>query len=385
MINYQSENQLTIEEFKEPFHAKLNADNRWVKLSSLIPWDYLVSLYCKAFDGDRGRPSINPRHIIGAMIIKHKEELSDRETINAIQENPYMQFFCGLQEFKTGPLFCPTLFVEVRKRMSLEMWDHFNWKIMEVCGIGSSKKSENKVNSGKLKIDASVCDQYIKYPTDLGLLDHARRWSEAIMDEIYAKGPFEVGEKPRNYRKQARNRYLSIAKRKKKGNKTIRKGVRSQLAYLRRNLDNIHKMLDRVEEECGFFPLSRQSQRYLWVIQTLYEQQHYMYKNKTNRCENRIISLEQPHVRPIVRGKDKAPVEFGSKVSFALTGGFFRIDRLSWDAYNEAVDLQTQVEAFKQIHGHFPELVQADRIYATRENRQYLNERGIRLTAPNLG
>lgn len=385
MINYQSANQLEIEEFKTPFHLKLDATNRWVQLSSLMPWDELVGHYCRCFNSNRGRPSVNPRHIIGALIIKHKQNLSDRDTLSAIQENPYMQFFCGVQEFQTEPLFSDTLFVEARKRMPLEMWDEFNKKIMKVAGIADSNNNNKDENSGKVKIDASVCDQYIKYPTDIGLIDHARRWSEALIDEIYAKGPFKVGEKPRNYRKQAHEHYLAIAKKKKKSNKAIRKAIRKQLGYLRRNIANIDEMLDRVEKECGFFPLSRVNQRYLWVIRTLYDQQHYMYKNKTKRCDHRIVSLEQPHVRPIVRGKDKAPVEFGSKISFALSGGFFRIDRLSWEAYNEAVDLPTQVEAYKEIHGHYPELVQADRIYTTQNNRQYLKERGIRITAPDLG
>ena len=385
MINYQSANQLTFEEFITPFHAKLDATNRWVKASSLVPWDELVSLYCRSFSSDRGRPSINPRHIIGAMIIKHKKNLSDKDTLSAIQENPYMQFFCGVNEFQTEPLFSDSLFVQVRKRMSLEMWDQFNKNIMQAAGVAPAKPKKKGANAGKLAIDASANDQYIRYPTDIGLVDHARRWSETLMDEIYVKGPFEVGEKPRNYRKKAHEEYLNIAKKKKKSKKELRKGIRRQLSYLRRNIENIEKMLDRVEQECSFFPLSGVSQRYLWVIRTLYDQQRYMYKNKTNRCDHRIVSLEQPHVRPIVRGKDKAPVEFGSKVSFALTGGFFRIDRLSWEAFNEAVDLPTQVEAYKEIHGHYPELVQADQIYATQNNRQYLKERGIRLTASKQG
>jgi hypothetical protein len=110
-----------------------------------------------------------------------------------------------------------------------------------------------------------------------------------------------------------------------------------------------------------------------------------MYKNKTNQCEDRIVSIDQPHVRPIVRGKQNRKTEFGAKINISLDNGLARIDRLSWDAFNEGCDLKTQVEAYKSIHGYYPELVQVDKIYATKENRKYLKENSIRITAEPLG
>jgi hypothetical protein len=110
-----------------------------------------------------------------------------------------------------------------------------------------------------------------------------------------------------------------------------------------------------------------------------------MYDTKTHSCTDRIVSIFQPHVRPIPRGKTKAQIEFGSKLGVSLDNGFARINTFSWDAYHEGGDLIKQVESYKELHGHYPELVQVDKIYATRENRIWLKERNIRITAVPLG
>lgn len=107
------------------------------------------------------------------------------------------------------------------------------------------------------------------------------------------------------------------------------------------------------------FPLSHQYQRQLWVIHTLYQQQREMYHTKTNRCADRVVSISQPHVRPIVRGKQGKAVEFGAKLSLALMDGYMSHQRLNWDNYNEGKDLQKQAGAYQILFGHYPELIQA--------------------------
>ena len=94
-----------------------------------------------------------------------------------------------------------------------------------------------------------------------------------------------------------------------------------------------------------------------------------MYRNKSRRCEDRIVSISQPYVRPIVRGKVNKSVEFGSKLSVSLTdAGLARVDLLRWDAFHEGLDLQSQVEAYRERYGYYPESVLGDPIYGTRDN-----------------
>jgi len=123
-------------------------------------------------------------------------------------------------------------------------------------------KKRVKKNWGILQLDATVADQYIKYPTDLELLNDSREWSEELIDKI-----FEISmlpKKPRTYRRVARNDYLNVAKKKNKTAKEIRKAIRKQLNYLRRNFGYIDDMLDMFEQ--GAFPLNHNEQKYLWVI-----------------------------------------------------------------------------------------------------------------------
>jgi IS5 family transposase len=122
------------------------------------------------------------------------------------------------------------------------------------------------------------------------------------------------------------------------------------------------------------------------VIQHVYEQQWEMYQNKSHRCDHRIVSISQPYVRPIVRGKLDKPVEFGAKLSVSLRDeGLARVDHLRWDAFHEGGDLPSQVEAYRLRYGAYPEVVFGDPIYSTHANRDYLKHHGIRFAGKPLG
>jgi hypothetical protein len=110
-----------------------------------------------------------------------------------------------------------------------------------------------------------------------------------------------------------------------------------------------------------------------------------MWEKKEKRVDHRIVSLSQPHVRPIVRGKAGKPTEFGAKLSVSYVEQFVFLDRLSWENFNESQDLKAQVEKFKDTYGCYPESVHVDKIYRTRENRKWCKERGIRLSGIPLG
>jgi len=127
MINYISENQLTIEEFKTPFQTSLLSDNRWVRLSSVVPWDDFASAYISMMNSDFGRPGISPRLVLGALIIKHKEKLDDRGVIAAIQENIYMQFFVGLKEFNPEPILTQVFLLRLENELAKIFLIHSTW------------------------------------------------------------------------------------------------------------------------------------------------------------------------------------------------------------------------------------------------------------------
>src|ERR1700743_608752 len=142
---YISPNQLTLAGFETPFVNQLNKDNRWVKMAQAIPWDKIVPYYDQLFSSSEGRAPISGRVIIGAMIIKHIEDLTDRATILHIQENMFMQYFLGYSSFTNEAPFTAPLFVAIRKRMSLELTS----KISEVIAIHCMEDQEPEEPSDK--------------------------------------------------------------------------------------------------------------------------------------------------------------------------------------------------------------------------------------------
>ncbi len=388
---YLSQNQLTMAGFESPFARSLNPNNRWVLLAHKIPWDSLVSTYQAQMGNSRtGADGINPRVAIGAMIIKHLCDLSDRETVLQIQENMYMQYFIGYSSFSDEEPFDPSLFVDFRKRLGVEQINAINDKILGLSSGGDSRERHEAASKepfealsvthkGKLIADATACPQDIAYPTDLNLLNDAREKSEELIDVLF--DAHRHGFKPRTYREVARKVYLRTAQKKVKSKKEIRSAVRKQLNYLKRNLKSIDVLLDAYHS----IPLDRHQHKYLLVIHTLYDQQRAMFEERTHSIDHRIVSIHQPHVRPIVRGKANANVEFGAKIQVSLMNGYAFLDDLSWEAFNEGARLMASVEKYKARFGHYPEEVLVDKIYCNRSNRAGLKVLGIKLRAKPLG
>jgi len=394
MIAYISEKQLSISEFKTPFKTDLLPDNRWVTLAGIVPWETFADLYISLMNTKQGRPGISPRIVLGALIIKHKENLSDEKTIQAIQENIYMQFFVGLEGFQTKKIFDPSLFVTIRKRIGKTEFDALNAKLIKSLSQkkdtkNNSKKTEDKnypPNKGKLQADATVADQYITFPTDAKLLNSSRKKLDKMIDIIYHYNDRKI-VKPRTYKRILDTDFLSYSKKKNKSKSAHRKMKRKLLESVNRNLNFVKVLLlETVTLEMGKdYPLSKRDLALLEVIETVYLQQKQMYDDNTNTCKERIVSIYQSHVRPILRGKQNARVEFGSKLGVSLDNGFAYLNNVSWNAYHEGKDLIHQVEQYFEIHGHYPDLVQVDKAYSTRENRNWLKEKNIRITAPQLG
>jgi hypothetical protein len=397
MYRKEDPHQMTFEDFYLPFSGHLRRDNRWVILAGQIPWQQIEEAYGRQFCEDNGCPAKPARMALGALIIKERLGTSDRETVEQICENPYLQYFLGLKEYQDIPPFDHTMLTHFRKRFDQDMLKKINESIVDVAmesacgdkGIATDNSKDEDVkeaeehdpsNKGKLIVDATCTPADIAYPTDLAILNEAREKSEEIIDAMH--GPFMgCGNKPRTYRQKARRAYLAVAKQKKPHARRIRKAVGQQLRYLRRNLRTIERMT-----AAGMLKgLSKRLYRLLLVINEVYRQQLWMYENRTHRIGGRIVSLYQPHVRPVVRGKAKSPVEFGAKVSISLVNGFSFVDRIGWDPYNESCDLVEQIERYRKRFGYYPESVHADRIYRTHENRQYCKAKGIRLSGPPLG
>ena len=241
-------------------------------------------------------------------------------------------------------------------------------------------------NSGQLIVDATCTPADIRYPTDMSLLNESRMNAEIFLDYLYYQFKDNFENKPRDYREVAHKDFISYTKKRKPRGKVRRKALRKQLNYLKRNINFIDNILLRISNEDRRLDkkLFKLVQRHK-INKEVYTQQKYMYTEKVNRVKDRIVSISQPHIRPIVRGKAGKNVEFGAKISLSLTNGFSFIDHLSWDSFNEAKDLIPQIKKYKERNGYYPASVHADKIYQNRENRKFCKDHEIRITGKPLG
>ena len=387
MYKFERYRQLGLADFNQPVGLKMNPENRWVKKAESIPWNAIEEKYAQLFPSKTGMPAKPLRMALGSLLIQKQLGFSDRELVEELMENPYFQYFIGLPGYQTEPPFVPSLLVEFRKRLTDDVLGEINEMILSyntpedpTPGGGrdpDTAGTDTGENTGTLILDATCAPQNISFPQDVNLLNEAREDLEGIVDDLCRRFDYYV---PRMYRRNARKDYLNLAKCKKRTSKKIRKAVKQQLQYIRRDRGYIDGLLDT---ECELTP--KQAGQ-LAVIDKVYEQQRYMYENKVHSIPDRIVSISQPYIRPIVRGKAAAPVEFGAKMDISLDEkGMARIEKLSFDAYNESDVLIAATGRYYERTGHYPERILADKIYRNRNNLAYCREHGIRLSGPSLG
>ena len=158
--------------------------------------------------------------------------------------------------------------------------------------------------------------------------------------------------------------------------------MRRQLSYFQRNLEAIDAL---IADGAALSALKKHWWHKLLACSELHRQQTILLQSKTRSFPDRLVSLVQRQVRSIVRGKARAAVEFGEKISISVSNGFAFLHRLSWDAYNEGEDLMAQAEKYKQDNGCYPERICADRIYINAKNRHFCARAEIRLSGKRLG
>lgn len=418
MYKMQDHKQLELVDFLLPFGGHLSSNNRWVRLAKIMPWDRIEQIYLASMSTSTGRRAIPARTAFGAIYIKESENLTDEGCVQAILENPYMQYFIGLEEFTETAPFDASMMVHFRKRFPVEEVAKINEFICtgkwpegarnvdgnddkkppqppKSTGGGkggknpnTSKKKEKqrkkqeKSNRGTLIMDATVAPSDIKFPTDIDLLNQCRMHLEHAVTILWKEVPHTSHKLPYSAKK-ARKSYLNVSKSKKWTRKLLRKGIGEQLEYVRLARQRLNQLVLQVPAEKVDFP------SWLWdrlcVIPVVYEQQKGMYDAQIHTCEDRIVSLQQPHVRPVVRGKRPNPTEFGQKLHLSVVDGYTFLEQTRWDCYNEGCDLQAVVEDYFRKFGCYPEAVLADQIYQTRKNRAYCKELEIRLSGPALG
>jgi IS5 family transposase len=374
--------------FKElmPFGGQIDQNNRWVKMAALAPWLELDIFYKSYFSPGKHLVLKPCRLITGLMIGKQLLGLSDRKIVEYFHENPYFQYFCGMDTFVTGEkknIIHHSLLTKRRQRLGPIYFAKFEAEVFQVL------KRAGLVTGKEAMLDATVAPANIEYPNDVKLMNVVREWACKII--LRVKNAFDPGRKIRTYRKQGRKLFLNFQKHKKKSRKLIIKSKKQMARFLKRNLTQLTALLQefkaqaKAETESLTKAMRHQIENHLKNGQEIYRQQLEMIKHKTTSIKERIVSFSQPQIRPIVRGKEGKPVEFGAKLHLSLVDGFAFLDRISFTAFSEQKLLSESLAKHQERFERQPENIYIDDGYSSRENRALLAEQGIEHSLKLIG
>ena len=123
--------QIGLSDFKQPVGMHLKESNRWVKKAQTIPWPEIEKRYAALFTNKKGNVAKPLRLALGACIIQAEYGYTDEEVALQIQENPYLQYFCGYAGYDDEkPAFDPSLMVYFRQRLTPEIIGEINEMIL---------------------------------------------------------------------------------------------------------------------------------------------------------------------------------------------------------------------------------------------------------------
>lgn len=332
-----------------------------------LPLKEMADAIRKKMPGRSGRgrkPMFSPEGEIALMFLKMYVGMGDDELMEMLNGNINMQMFCGVLVDPSHPIKNGRIVSAIRNRLAPYL------DIKAIQKILYDKWAPELKDKDLCLTDATCYESLLRYPTDIKLLWEACEWFYPILT-----GQYKVfGErKPRTKYDDVNKARLAYARQRKPRYSATR-------SLTRRLLHLLEKLLNEWNRLClltGGMCLLRPDQEYrLMTIRQVFKQQlrHY---NGEKHIEHRIVSIDRPYIRPIVRGKENKRVEFGAKVNNIQIDGISFIEHHSFEAFNEGIRLKECIEYQQQLTGVEVKRLGADSIYANNENRRYCTEKGI--------
>lgn len=348
------------QQFDEFYQRFLQSDLGRIYLA--IPWDPLARSF-NLVDTAKGPTSIfSPKGKLALMFLKHYGCCSDRRLIEQLNGNLEWQFFCDIH-LGSNRLGNFKIVSEIRCELAKKL----NMENVEKALYGHwSVYIENK---DSVTVDATCYESHLRYPTDVKLLWECVDWLYVKMKSLCSSLGVRL---PRSKYLKWKKRYVSYSKMRRKTKKKRRVLTRSLLKLL----DKLNRLMDGLEKGyVGTFSPNHYKRRA--TAKKVFLQQD-AYFHKEIKPKDRIVSLDRPYIRPIVRGKEIKPVEFGAKVNKLQIDGISFIEHLSFDAFHEGNRLIDTVYRVQQLTHTKTKVVGGDAIYATNKNRNFVTKHGIR-------
>jgi len=347
--------------FEQPVDIQLQAfyNTALGELYQAIPFDELskhIGEPKRAISGKGCKPWFDVKGGIALQILKSYYRCSDALLVEQINGNWQMQMFCGIR-LKHGQQIKDK---DIVGRWRSYLGQHLDIDKLQMSCVQHWKPYIQHPHTGFC--DATVFESYIEYPTDAKLL-----WKSCC--NVYQM--IKEGRKKASLRdtrikhKKRKAQYLGFAKRRKKSKRQNKKVCKFLLKYL-------HHLIVLLDQLMQTHPvvLSAWQPNRLAIIHKLKEQQWQLYFGKEAKVPKRIVSLHKPYVRPIIRGKEVKPVEFGAKVHMLQVDGISFVEHLSYEPFHEGNRLQSTIHLQERYFGACYQ-IGADAIYATNSNRRY--------------
>ena len=330
-----------------------------------IPWEALIASFDLG-DCKKGPKSLfSPRGKIGLMFLKHYSGCSDRKLIEQLNGNLDYQFFCDIHL----PLGKRIKNYKIVSAIRCELAEKIDISKLQSSLITAWLPLMSNINS--ITCDATCYESSIRYPTDVKLLWESVEWSYCALKKWSRRARVKL---VRTKYKKWLPRYISYSKMRRKTSKK-RKQLRRALLKL---LQKINKQLAYLEQILPSEVFTKKYRRKRATIEKVHEQQLEMFVENKQRVKDRIVSIDKPYVRPIVRGKENKRVEFGAKVHKLQIDGISFIEHLSFDAFNEGIRLKETIFTAQRLTGRKVKLLGADAIYATNLNRKFVSKHNIK-------
>ncbi len=323
-----------------------------------------------------GRKSyFSPEGKLALMFLKAYTGLSAPKLMEQLNANIHYQIFCGIRINSNNPLTNYKLIDDIALELSNRL------KIQSLQEALAEAWKPYMKNFDTLYTDATCYESAMRYPTDAKLL-----WE--CIEKVY---PMMCGASRELGIHRMRTKYLDVSrgnmayvKQRRHTQKQTRKIIRRLLDLLGKILAELRR-LDRENPCIGLF-----SERQLTEIETvtkIYRQQlnHQESGNAKESIPNRIVSVNKPYVRPIVRGKETRKVEFGAKCNNIQIDGISFIEKLSFNAFNEGTRLVHCVNLAEKLFGEKITKLGGDRSYSGNANRTFCNGRDIETSFSQKG
>ena len=345
---------------------KLDDNHELIKISKAIDWPALSDKLAKFYCPDNGRPAKPSQAKVGLLILKHLYRLSDDDLVDLIKRDLYAQYLCDVSFGEAIKFIHSTTLVKFRKKIGLS-----GIKLIEEEVLNSLKRTK-LLKGRKLVCDTTVVPSNISYPTDISLLEKVRAKAVKYLEKAKQFG----ADTFRTYKRTARKTFITYQKIRHHTIQSRRRTQKKILQFSKRNTAQLKNALEKISQKTDTSlngikeevkeQFLKEAKRFLATASNIVEQQKNIYKRLP--VKERIVSVHQPHLRPMVRGKYPVEVEFGPKILLNLKNNFLFLEYLSFNNTSDSQLLDISLKGYQERFGNTPTQLAADRGFWSKDN-----------------